>query len=111
MGQINFRISEEDKSVLQLLAQIRGLTLTEFVRHNIFETISQERIGLAFQLLEDGRIGRKKAWKITGLNGQEFLKEWTRRNAEEKISDELAEQTLQIAESLNSAEFLRNSDL
>ncbi len=110
MSQINFRISEDDKLVLQLLAQIRGLTVTELVKQNVFATISQDRIDLAFKLLKDGKIGRKRAWKITGLNGQEFLKEWTRRKAEEIIPDELAEKTLEIALNLNSADFLRNSD-
>jgi len=110
MGQINFRISDDEKMILKLIAQMRGLTMTELVKHNVFDTISQDRVDLAFKLLEEGKIGRKKAWKISGLNGHEFLKEWTRRNAEEKISDELAEKTLNIALNLNSKDFLKKSN-
>lgn len=107
MGQLNFRISEDEKMVLQLLAQIRGVSVTEFVKQDVFTKIAEERIDLAFTLLKMGKIGRKKAWKITGLNGREFLKEWTRRGAEEKISDELAESTLKIALELNPKDFIR----
>ncbi|MCF2140122.1 MAG: hypothetical protein K9W44_08720 [Candidatus Lokiarchaeota archaeon] len=109
MGQINFRISEEEKHILQLLAHNRGLTITEFVKHNIFRIISHERVDLAFKLLQEGKINRKKAWKISGLNGSEFLKEWTRRGAEEKIPDELTEKSLEIAMSLKTTEFLKKS--
>ncbi|MHA1584358.1 MAG: DUF6290 family protein [Promethearchaeota archaeon] len=109
MGQINFRISEDEKAILQLYAQIKGLTVTELVKNHIFEMISQDRIDLAFKLLEEGKIGRKKTWKISGLNGQEFLKEWTRRNAEEKIPDELTEKTLKFALNLDSIDFLKNT--
>lgn len=110
MGQINFRISDDEKMILKLIAQMRGLTMTELVKHNVFDTISQDRVDLAFKLLDEGKIGRKKAWKISGLNGQEFLKEWTRRDAEEKIPDELAEKTLNIALILNSKDFLKKSE-
>lgn len=35
----------------------------------------KRRIELAFKLLRDGKIGRKKTWKISGLSATEFLKE------------------------------------
>ena len=107
MGQLNFRISDDDKMVLELLAKIQGISVTEMVKSTVFTKISEERVDLAFRLLKLGKIGRKKAWKITGLNGREFLKEWTRRNAEEIISDELAESTLKIALDLDPTNFSR----
>jgi hypothetical protein len=110
MGQINFRISDDEKLILQFLAKNQGISVTEFVKHHIFNIISQDRIDLAFKLLKEGKVGRKMAWKITGLNGQEFLKEWTQRNAEEKIPDELAEKTLNIALNLDSTSLLKNSE-
>jgi len=108
MSQINFRISDDEKEILQIFASQKGVTLTEYVKQNIFNTIAKDRIDLAFILLEQGKIGRKKAWFISGLNGIEFLKEWTRRNAEEVISDELAEKTLATALSLDLDLFKRH---
>jgi len=105
MSQINFRISNDEKELLQLFASQKGVTITEFIKHNIFNFIAKDRVDLAFKLLQDGKIGRKKAWLISGLNGIEFLKEWTRRSAEEVISDELAEKTLENALSLDLDEF------
>lgn len=102
MSQINIRVTSDEKMVLSLLANVQGITITELVKSQVFLNFKQKRVDLAFKLLDEGKIGRTKAWKISGLTGHEFLREWTNRDAEEKlISDEIAETMLTTALSMN----------
>lgn len=96
MEQINFRISPEEKRMLQIIADERSITITELARSALFKEIAPKRVDFAFKLLAEGKIGRKKAWVLSGLTYHEFLVEWTKRGAEEHIPDSITVNELEI---------------
>lgn len=66
--------------------------------------ISNIRVDLAFKLLNEGKIGFKKSWIISGLSYQEFLNEWSKRGITEEISEEAMEKGNELALSLSLEE-------
>ena len=107
MGQINFRIEEDIKELIDFIAENRGMSTAELAKRATLKEISEIRVDVAFQLLEEGKIGRKRAWKLSGLSTLEFLNEWTKRGAEEFISDEVRESTSDLIKSLDLTKFKR----
>ncbi|MBN2156483.1 MAG: hypothetical protein JW776_10605 [Candidatus Lokiarchaeota archaeon] len=107
MGQINFRIEEDVKELIDFIAENRGISTAELAKRATLKEISEIRVDLAFQLLKEGKIGRKRTWKISGLSTLEFLNEWTKRDAEEVISDEARKSTLELIKSLDLSKFKR----
>ncbi len=107
MGQINFRIEEDVKKIIDLIAENRGISTAELAKQATLKEISKIRVEMAFHLLEEGKIGRKRAWKLSGLSTLEFLNEWTERGSEEIISDETRESTLDLIKSLDLSKFKR----
>ena len=107
MGQINFRIEEDVKELIDFIAENWGISTAELAKRATLKEISEVRVDLAFQLLEEGKIGRKRAWKLSGLSTLEFLNEWTKRGAEEVISDKARESTLDLIKSLDLSKFKR----
>ena len=107
MGQINFRIEEDVKEIIDLIAENRGISTAELAKRATLKEISEIRVDLAFQLLKEGKIGRKRAWKLSGLSTLEFLNEWTKHGAEEVISAEARESTLDLIKSLDLSKFKR----
>ncbi|MCF2141332.1 MAG: hypothetical protein K9W44_14835 [Candidatus Lokiarchaeota archaeon] len=97
MSQINFRIDPDDMKIAKILSESTGVSLAEIARRAFLEEIRPKRIELAFKLLKEGKCGFKKAWKISGLEYNEFLAEWASRDAKEIIPDEIMEDHLKWA--------------
>ncbi|TFG05168.1 MAG: hypothetical protein EU536_02675 [Promethearchaeota archaeon] len=83
MTQINFRVNNDEKLVLQALAEFKGVSVAEFAKQVVLKDIGAVRIDLAFKLLSEGKISRKRAWVLSGLTYHEFMLEWAERHAEE----------------------------
>jgi len=107
MEQINFRVSEDEKQVLKVLAEIKGVSITEFVKKIVLKEISPIRVDLAFQLLAEGKLSRKRAWLLSGLTYHEFMLEWEKRHAEEIIPEAIRAKELEIALSIDLKNFLK----
>ncbi len=108
MSQINFRIDHEIKDIIDIISKNLGISAAELAKQATLKEISIIRVNLAFNLLKDGKIGRKRAWTISGLSTLEFMNEWTKRGAEELISNETRESTLDLIKNLNLSSFKRN---
>jgi hypothetical protein len=108
MEQVNFRLSKDEKQVVDALAAERGVSTAELARAALLKEIKPIRVDLAFKLLAEGKIGRKKTWIISGLSHNEFLIEWTKRGAEEQIPDEFIEKELEIAKTIDLKRFMRD---
>jgi len=101
MQQVNFRLDEDEKWALDLIAKYKGQSIAEYSRSIIAREIRQTRIEVAFQLVKEGKVGFKRAWKLSGLSYHEFITEWVQRNAQEAIAPEIEEKTLENALNLN----------
>lgn len=97
MEQINFRIKSEEKSIMKWLAESKGISVAEFAKQSVLNDIAGERVEIAFDLVKKGKIGRKRAWTLSGLSHFEFLNEWSKRMIEEMITDEILKKELDIA--------------
>jgi predicted HTH domain antitoxin len=97
MEQINFRIKSEEKSIMKWLAESKGISVAEFAKQSVLNDIADERIEIAFDLVKEGKIGRKRAWTLSGLSHLEFLNEWSKRKIEETITDEILQKELNLA--------------
>jgi uncharacterized protein (DUF1778 family) len=100
MSQVNFRLSEEDMMIIKELADEAGLSVAEYSKRIVKENIAPIRLELAFKLLKEGKIHKKKAWMLSGLNYSEFMIEWTKRDAEDIVPDNAEEKGLQFVLSL-----------
>jgi len=110
MSQINFRINNEDMKVAQMISEITGISLAEIARRAFLKKLKPERVEIAFNLLKEGKCGFKKAWKISGLEYNEFLSEWTKRDAKEIIPEEAMEKHLKWALDYDIKKLMKNSE-
>ncbi len=107
MDQINFRVQEEEKIVLQTLADYAGLSVPEYVKRLVLNDIKEIRIKTAFSLLKGNKISRKKAWILSGMSYHEFMMEWVAEGFEESVPDQVLDQELKLALSLDLHSFLK----
>ncbi|MEX2755852.1 MAG: hypothetical protein Q6365_010665 [Candidatus Sigynarchaeota archaeon] len=107
MEQINFRVSKDEKQVIDIIARAKGISTSELAKQTVLKDIKSTRVDLAFELLKQGKIGRKKTWLISGLSAHEFLVEWTRRGAEEVMPDDMVDRELELAKDLDLKRFMR----
>ncbi|MHA1520770.1 MAG: hypothetical protein ACTSRK_11360 [Promethearchaeota archaeon] len=97
MSQINFRIDPGDMVVIKKLAEEKGISVAELAKRALKEKLKIERLNLAFQMLFDEKVGFKGAWKISGLEYKEFLSEWVKHDAHEKIPLDLIKKNISDA--------------
>ena len=110
MSQINFRISNENLKVAKMISEITGISLAEIARRAFLSDLKPKRVEIAFDLLKKGKCGFKKAWKISGLEYEEFLSEWTKRDAKEIIPPEIMERHLEWALNYDIKKLMKHSD-
>ena len=111
MQQINIRISDDEKLVLDFIAKSQGISVSEIAKRAILNEISPKRVELAFKLLKDGKLGFKKGWILSGLTYHEFLNEWSKREITEEISEESIEKGNELALILNIEEIKKKNDI
>ena len=110
MEQINFRIFKDEKEVIATLAKKNGVSVAEFVKQAVMREITDVRVDLAFDLLDQGKISRKRAWVLSGLSGFEFRSEWSKRGAEEKIPDSVIKKQFDTIHDLDISRLLKPGD-
>lgn len=85
MNQVNFRMNSDEMAIIKKIAEKKGISVAELAKRALEEKLKIDRINLAFQMLSDEKVGFKGAWKISGLDYNEFLSEWVKRGAYESI--------------------------
>ena len=95
MSQINFRVNNDEKKVIKALAESKGISIAEFTKDIVLDNISPIRVDLAFNLLKEGKCGRKRSWILSGLTYYEFMLEWTKRGAVEYIPAEIMDESIE----------------
>ena len=107
MSQLNIRISEEDRTIISLIARNRGMSVAQLVRSVLMKEILADKVNILLNLVAEGKLSRKKAFQLSGLTYREFLNEWTKRNIEEVIPEEAWNRGLELALTLDSTSFLK----
>ncbi|MHA1521880.1 MAG: hypothetical protein ACTSRK_17015 [Promethearchaeota archaeon] len=72
--------------------------------------LEHHRVDLAFSLLDEGKISKKKAFKLSGLTYHDFMEQGEIRKVSEKIPDELIESELAAIHELDITQFLKIDD-
>ena len=107
MSQVNFRMNEDEKLVITALAKQKGISVAELARQALINEIMPMRVNLAFNLLKDGQIGRKRAWKLSGLSYHEFMVEWSKRGAVEQVPDAADRKGIETALNLDISKYMK----
>lgn len=107
MAQINFRVDKDIKEIIDFISRNLGISAAELAKKATIKEISLIRVKIAFELLKTGKIGRKRAWTLSGLSSMEFLNEWTKRGAEEQLSEETRTSTQALIQNLDLSKFQR----
>ncbi len=103
MAQVNFRIDHSLKLIIDEIAKEKGTSVAQIAKSALLNEIEPIRIDIAFRLVKEGKIGRKKAWQISGLDYPGFLKEWSKRKAHENIvGDHIDEELTNLKELISS---------
>jgi uncharacterized protein (DUF1778 family) len=105
MTQVNFRLSEEEMFIIKNLAEEAGVSIAEFSKRIVKEKLSPVRVDLAFKLLAQGKIHKKKAWILSGLTYSEFMIEWAKRDAQDIIPDASEEKGLELSLTMELKKF------
>ena len=107
MSQINFRVNHDEMNIIKEIAKDNGISLSEMAKRSLLKEIRSKRIELAFRYLKEGKIGFKKTWKLSGLEYEEFMFEWAKRDAKEVIPDSLLENEFRFALDFDLKKFLK----
>ncbi|MHA1611748.1 MAG: DUF6290 family protein [Promethearchaeota archaeon] len=97
MSQINFRINKNDLEIYKEIAESEGHSVAELARKALFNQMKNRRINYAFEKLNQGSCGFKRAFIVSGLSYHEFMLEWAKRDAKEVIPDHIFEKHLKKA--------------
>lgn len=100
MKQINFRIEDDFYQILSLIAAQLKVSIAEISKQFILDKMSEKRLEISLQLYQQGKIGLKKAWRLSGLTAFEFRRILIEKNIEPvsdpKTEDQALENALQL---------------
>ncbi len=61
MNQVNFRLKEDEKNLLKIIAGLQGIPISQLAKQIVLKEIEPKRVDIAFKMLKEGRCGRKRA--------------------------------------------------
>lgn len=96
MNQISLRMAEEDIKILQMVSDEMNTPIASLYRQATLRTFKEWKLDQLFRLYSIGRLGLKKAWKLSRMTWPEFLLELERRQIEPPISELVDEYTDEI---------------
>lgn len=105
MRQINFRIDDDGYALIKRLAEERDVSIAEFAKQLVLERVGELRLEVALALYAGGKIGLKRAWRLSGLEYFEFRRALIGRDIEPRYDAELEDKTLTNALSLDLNQF------
>lgn len=105
--QINFRIDDDGYTIIKEIADSAGLSVSELSKQYFLEKLQNHRVELALELFRTGKIGLKRAWKISGLTDLEFRRILIERNIEPFYDAKLEEIALENAMKVNLKDHLK----
>ena len=107
VAQINFRVNNDEKAILDALAKQRGISVSELAKQVVLEGVLPERVEIAFRLLEEEKIGRKAAWFLSGLSYHEFVTKCSELCIVETIPEAAEAKGFDLAVHIDLSKYLR----
>lgn len=106
MNQINFRINDEGYIIIKEMAEHAKISIAELSKQLVLESLKEKQLKLAIELFKKGKIGLKRAWKLSGLTPFEFRRYLIKNDIEPFYDEKLAEISLESALSVEMKELL-----
>ena len=80
MSQINFRVANQEKELMEEIAKYKKISLAELAKRMVLKELGKIKVDLAFDLYKDKKIRKKDAFKLSGLSYHQFLLEFSIMN-------------------------------
>ncbi len=100
MKQVNFRLSDDEYKLVEVMAHLTGKSVPALVKEITTENLHHHALNVAISLYTSGKIGLKQAWKLSGRTFHEFTRELVRRDIEPPITDEMDDKMLAMVDTL-----------
>ena len=107
MTQLNLKLSEEEYEVLKYYSRNENLPLASAFRTIIHEPVDSWRLNFTIQEYCRGKLGFKKAWKMSGVSFNQWLKALEQSGLELEIPEIIEEESEKLAQSLDLKDFLK----
>ncbi|MHA1522220.1 MAG: hypothetical protein ACTSVZ_00670 [Promethearchaeota archaeon] len=111
MSQINFRIGDTEKEILEEIAHYEQISLAELSKRMVLRELSKSRKEIALALYQKGKIRKKKALNLSGLTYHEFLIECKERNIVEKIPDSVVNHQIELLKNFDISPYLKEKTI
>lgn len=108
MAQLNLKLSEKEYEVLKYYSRNEKLPLASAFRTIVSETIDSWRLNFTMQEYCRGKLGFKKAWKMSGVSFNQWLRALEQSDLEVDIPQILEQRSEEIAQSLDLKDFLKS---
>jgi predicted HTH domain antitoxin len=97
MKQLNFRLSDEEYNILEVLSHHLNESIPNLSKKILLENLAEIRIKIALTAYQENKIGLKKAWKLSGLSFLEFNNLLVEHQIEPPIPEALDDKLIEIA--------------
>ncbi|MHA2000576.1 MAG: hypothetical protein ACTSVU_00620 [Promethearchaeota archaeon] len=105
--QINFRIDKDGYVIIKEIATHEQKSVAELSKQIVLEGIKEKRVELSLLLYKEGKIGIKRAWRLSGLSPFEFRRMLIDRNIEPVYNEKSADIALETALSIKMRDMLK----
>ena len=95
-------------AILKAIAEVKGISVTKFVKKEILTKIQEDRVNIALDLLKEGKISKKNAYKMSKLSYHEFMGMLFSKHIIENVPDEVFEKTFENAMNLDLSKYLKS---
>ncbi len=111
MSQINFRIGDTEKELLEKIAHHEQISLAELSKRMVLKELSTFRKEIALNLYQEGKIRKKNALDLSGLSYHEFLIECKERNIVEKIPESVLNHQIELLKNFDLSPYLKKKSI
>ncbi|MFV2014076.1 MAG: hypothetical protein ACC656_01485 [Candidatus Heimdallarchaeota archaeon] len=108
MAQINLKLTNDEYDLLQYYAEKSNIPTSTALKSIIKEYFDQWKIDYLLKEYCSGRLGFKKAWKMSGLQFNEWLLTLEKSDLELELPEIIEKKSEEIAKGLSLGNFRKN---
>ncbi|WP_371804105.1 hypothetical protein [Candidatus Lokiarchaeum ossiferum] len=111
MNQINFRVSQAEHEMIEMVAKISGKSIPTLFKQISLSALAEHAKKMALELYKSHKIGLKQAWILSQMTFPEFLSFLVEQDVEPEIPEKLDEEMVELAETLTLTDLFPNKTL